>query len=266
MFLQNSLFNKCLFAVLLSTCFVACKSPQSSTGSKTGNVYLPPPEDAAVRSLQQKGVDFFATGTSPGSWQLEMNFDDTVRFTADDGLALKFAFNRLKTDRNADRSFYSSAITGGEVAIIITEKSCTMPATNNVYSKQVTFTFNSRAYTGCGKFLADNTLNNKWLLEKIGNTAIRPEEYNRVPVFQFDLTKQALAGNDGCNTLGGNIEVQGNRIKFSNLFSTEMACSKKSIANIINAQVSDKLVSYYFKEGKLFLYLPDDSLLVFRKG
>ena len=87
------------------------------------------------------------------------------------------------------------------------------------------------------------------MLDKIGNTFIQPEDYNRVPMLQFDLAKQRVSGNDGCNSIGGKIEVQGNRIKFSAIISTKMACSKKSIENMISAQISDKLVNYYFKKG-----------------
>ena len=252
--------------LLLCVGVAACKTPAAPGAKKTENVYQPAQQDIASRTLQQKGVDFVANGTAPVNWQLEINVDDTVSFTADDGLAIKFAYHRLAKDMNAERSIYSAKIPGGDVAIIIVEKECTSPGTKTVYSKQVTFTFNSRAYTGCGRYLADINLEGKWLLEKISYTAIRPEEYNRVPVFQFNLSKQRLTGNDGCNTIGGKIEVQGNRIRFSEMVSTEMACVKKSIERIISLQVSGHLVNYYFKGGKLYLYLPDDSLLVFKRG
>ena len=216
--------------------------------------------------LQQKGIDFFAEGSVPVNWNLQMNYDDTVRFTADDGISLRCAFNQLKKDINAERSVFSAKISGGDFTIVVTEKTCTVPVKKEVFSKKVTVTFNSSAYSGCGKYLSNNLLNNKWLLEKIGNDILKPEEYNRTPAIQFDLTKGTLTGNDGCNTIGGKIEVQGNRIKFSEMFSTEMACAKKSVNKIFNEQISGKLVDYYFKADKLCLYLPDDNLLVFRKS
>lgn len=261
-----TIMNKLIPVLLVCFGVSACKTPAASVVKNTETVYRPAQQDIASGSLQQKGVDFVANGTMPANWQLEINVDDTVRFTADDGLAIKFAYHRLAKDMNAERSIYSTKIPGGDVTIIIVEKECTAAATNTVYSKQVTFTFNSRAYTGCGRYLADINLEGKWLLEKISYTTIRPEEYNRVPFFQFDLTKQRITGNDGCNTIGTQIEVQGNRIKFSAMMSTEMACVKKSIERIISLQVSSQLVNYYFKGGKLYLYLPDDSLLVFKKG
>ena len=116
-------------------------------------------------------------------------------------------------------------------------------------------------FAGC----KENVLHNKWLLEKIGNTAINPAEYNQVPVFELDLTKNQITGNDGCNSLNGKIEVQRNRIKFHAIVRTEMGCMKKDIGNIIGAQISDKTVDYFLKDGKLFLNLSGDSLLVFKR-
>lgn len=108
-------------------------------------------------------------------------------------------------------------------------------------------------------------LNNKWLLEKIGTTPINAADYNSVPVLDIEITKGRVTGNDGCNSLSGEMEVQGNKIKFSSIARTEMGCMKKDIGHILSAQMSDKTVEYYFKEGKLFLNLQDSSLLVFKK-
>ena len=113
--------------------------------------------------------------------------------------------------------------------------------------------------------MADDNLNNKWLLEKVGNTLINAGEYNKIPLLEFKVAAGKVSGNDGCNNIGGNMEVQGKRIKFSALFGTRMACNKKSIEKIISAQISEKTVDYYFKDNRLYLYLPDDSILVFRK-
>ncbi len=108
-------------------------------------------------------------------------------------------------------------------------------------------------------------LNNKWLLEKIGTTPINASDYNSVPVLEMDISKGRVTGNDGCNSLNGEMEVQGKRIKFSPIARTEMGCMKKDIGNILGAQISDKTVDYYIKEDRLFMSLEDKSLLVFKK-
>lgn len=258
---------KNIFIVFIFSLFVmSCNSNKNVSQQKTESNEIPKSSnDVQSKTMLQDGVDFFATGSQPTNWQLTINYDDTVRFKADDGLALKFAYNQLKKEISTEKTVYSVKLKAGNVAINILEKICTVPTIREVFMKEVTVTFNSITYDGCGKFLADANLNNKWSLEKIGNTAINISEYNKIPGFVFDVAQGKIGGNDGCNSIGGKIEVQGKRIQFSPLFSTKMACNKKSIEKIITEQISGKIVSYYFKDSKLYLYLPDDSLLVFKK-
>ncbi len=217
-------------------------------------------------AMQKTGIDFFAEGNDPAIWNLKMSYDDTVKFVAADGLAIKFAFNQLKKDINTERSVFSTTLKSSNISIAVYNKECTIAAQKEVFKKEVTFSFNSITYRGCGKFLANDKLNGKWMLEKIAGTNINPKDYTRTPYFVIDLLKEKISGNDGCNNVDGTIEVQGKRIQFSNIKSTKMACNNKSIANIISQKISNQLVDYYFKEGKLYLYLPDDSLLVFVKS
>jgi len=249
----------CIISLSVLAC--ACNSSKKTTVVSEDQLK----ETAATNTLQQSGTDFYGRGSTPVNWTLEMNYDDTIRFLADDGLSLKLAYHQLKKDNRAGQNIFTGKTTGGNFTITISDEPCTIPTEKQVYNKGVSFSFNGKTYTGCGKFLADRKLNNKWILDKIGNTAVQADDYNKLPALQFDLAKQRVSGNDGCNSIGGKIEVQGNRIKFGDLISTKMACIKKSIESIISAQVSGKSVDYYFKNDELYLYLPDDSLLVFRK-
>ncbi|MEQ1554219.1 MAG: META domain-containing protein, partial [Ferruginibacter sp.] len=153
----------------------------------------------------------------------------------------------------------------GDIKIFITNKECTTPIHKEVFTKEVKFSFNSITYNGCGNYLSNNNLHGKWKLEKLGNININTKDYNVAPFCNIDLNKNSITGNDGCNTFGGKIEVQGDRIKFGLLISTQMACGNKSIDQILAQQINNQLVNYYFKESKLYLYLPNDSILVFIK-
>ena len=255
--------------IIITTCYfvlflIGCKttkiiSPAQNSDDKT----VQPSAD--LQNMQQTGIDFFATGSQPSIWQLSINIDDTIRFTADDGLALKFAYNQLKKDINTEKRILTVALKAGKVKIEITEKICTVTTIREVFKKEVSVVFNDLTYTGCGKFLADVNLNGKWLLEKIGYTPIVTSEYNKVPEINIDIIEGTVFGNDGCNNIKGKVEVQGKRIQFFQIAGTKMGCNKKSIEKIIAAHVNNQIVSYYFKEGKLHLYLPDDSLLIFKK-
>jgi len=246
---------------------IACNSSKNAASQKNNNTETFSSTNLLQsKTMLQSGIDFFAKGSQPANWQLTINYDDTVRFNADDGLALKFAYNQLKKEFIPEKTIYTVKLKAGDVVVNILDKTCTALTTKEIFKKEVTVNFNSILYTGCGKFLADDDLNSKWVLEKIGNTFIIIKEYNKLPSISFDLLEGKVSGNDGCNNIGGKIEIQGKRIQFSSLFSTRMACNKKSIEKIITEQISGKIVSYYFKDNKLHLYLPDDSLLVFKKA
>ena len=255
--------------IIITTCcfvlfLIGCKTTKIiSPAQNSDNKIVQPSAD--LQNLQQSGIDFFATGSQPSNWQLSINIDDTVRFTADDGLALKFAYNQLKKEINTERRIYSVALKSGNVKIEIKEKICTETTAGKGFKKEVNVVFNSITYSGCGKFLADNNLIGKWILEKIDNTKIIPAEYNKIPEINIDIKEGIISGNDGCNSIRGKFEVQGKRIQFYRLLGTKMACNKKDIQHIIATLISEKMVSYYFKDGKLHFYLQDDSLLVFKK-
>ena len=255
---------KITLSILLLLFFFSCKTPAPATDINLRNpqTQLPPYE----KIMQAKGIDFTAVGNLPVNWRMEMNYDDTVRFAADDGLDLRIAFHKLSRSEAANSRTYTARINGGELSILIEEKDCTVPTIKQSFNKAVTVTYRSKIYTGCGKYVVNELLNGKWALEKIGNKNILPLEYNKLPFLQFDLSAHKLSGSDGCNSIGGNIEVQGNRIQFSSLISTNMACSKKNIEKIIQSHISGKFVNWYFKNEMLYLYLEDDSLLVFKKA
>lgn len=250
-----------LFSFLLFSC-----NNSKKTAVATNEVNNTESPNRGENKAVPAGTDFSAKGDIPVHWLLTMNYDDTVRFTADDGLSVKFAFSRLKKEVTAEKTSFTGKINGSNIIVTQDAKTCTLPTERKVYSQQVSFTYNGKVYNGCGEYFVDYNLAGKWLLEKINSTPVTEQEYNRIPVLQFDLDKKRVSGNDGCNTIGGSIEVQGKRIRFSAMMSTRMACAKKSIDHIISTQISDQLVSYYFAEGKLYLYLSDDSKLVFKKG
>mgnify|MGYP002651351080 CR=1 FL=1 len=102
----------------------------------------------------------------------------------------------------------------------------------------------------------------KWLLKKIhmGSTV---ENVNTKAFIRFDAAKGSAGGNGSCNSFGSNAAVNGNEVKFSNVFSTKMYCEAVQ-------QVEDKFlgglekVTQYKIAGKtLKLYNGNDLLLEF---
>ena len=271
---------KKIIFLLSAAAFAACSNTKNATGSSKPSTTEELNAANAAKQLMQAGNDFYANGNSPVNWSMQIDFENKVSFTSDDGLALSFPANILKQNygmakgsdgisrpANTEVIIYSGRISAGDISIAMEDGTCTVPTIRKVFQKSVTVTINQKVYSGCGSYLSDEKLEGKWNLEKIGTTPITAADYNRVPTFTFDLAKKRISGNDGCNSLGSSIDVQGSKIKFSGMLSTKMACLKgKNIESIINTSISNKVADYYFKEGRLYLYLIDDTLLVFTRG
>lgn len=212
-------------------------------------------------------ADFSATGGDPVNWNMQITTDDSLRFESSDGLLLSARFAAMKKTMSGKTEVYSGKVRSGDLKIEITEEQCSVASITSkiAYTRRVAVTYNGKEFRGCGRYDVNDNLNGKWMLERIGNKNIAVEDYNKVPVFNFNLQTKNFGGNDGCNSIGGDFEVQGNRIKFGDLISTKMACMKKDITALMSAQISGKTVTYFFERGKLVLYLGDDSKLYFKR-
>jgi hypothetical protein len=128
-----------IFAILLFTFFCACHSSQKAETEKLNKAFNESIKNKDEKLMFQNGIDFFAEGSQPNNWNLKMDYDDTVRFNADDGLSLKFAYNQLQKDINAERSILSTKIKAGNISITVLEKDCTIPIKKEVFTKEVTY-------------------------------------------------------------------------------------------------------------------------------
>lgn len=210
-----------------------------------------------------KGSDFFASGNEPASWTLDMDFDKNFSFTSSDGISIfTYAVKGLEQET---QTIYESDSKAGKLLIRIFKENCS----SGTKEKKVTVGIAGKTYTGCGKYLYNNLLNDTWLLQKIGSQLLNEKMFSKgLPRMQFDLTAGTLSGHNGCNTMGGNISVEGSRIRFGPLMQTEMYCPDNNplAEKIIGEKISGQAASYYFQNGKLYLYLADDSILEFTKA
>lgn len=66
---------------------------------------------------------------------------------------------------------------------------------------------------------ADDIRGRAWAAEAIGGKDVI--DGTRVTL---SINEGKVSGKAGCNAYGGPVEINGNRVKFGNLFSTKMAC------------------------------------------
>lgn len=67
--------------------------------------------------------------------------------------------------------------------------------------------------------------NKPWRMFEAANRTMATDSINPPVWFRLDTTEKRVYGNTGCNSYNGDYELEdGNRIKFSNIISTLMAC------------------------------------------
>lgn len=78
----------------------------------------------------------------------------------------------------------------------------------------------------CEKAGVRTTLHNTyWKLVELNGTPVTPHEHQREMHIILRTQSNQIGGFGGCNTLGGRYEVDGDRLRFVGLTSTEMACN-----------------------------------------
>ncbi len=248
------------FFVLIIFSFFSCNSSHDSLISRNKNFKVLDSTKKVTINLQEQNVTFIGTGHTPVNWNLQMSFDDTVRFEAEEN-NIKIAFNRFEKNKVENNILYTCK--NFNIEILVSEKKCALSNEKNKVS--TTVKFKNIFYEGCGFFLQDTKLEEKWILDMIGSEKVIISEYKKVPFIEISLTNKKVVGNNGCANFIANIQVEGKRIHFDAVTSNSKKCKSKSIESIVKNLISNHFVDYYFKESKLYLYLEDDSILIFKK-
>lgn len=246
--------------------FTACNTSRLPA-DKSGKIFPPPALSESLQQKQLNGVDFFARGNVPVSWSLEMEFGNIIRFKPLDEAPINSSSVNPEDLPQIKASSYTTKTTNGQMKIIIYREGCNDDITGEKYKNKVLVTVNDKRYSGCGQYLFDAALNGKWIMEKINKRILQPADFAKgLPQIELDLSANRLSGHDGCNSINGDFEVMGSKIKFNEFTSTKMACPGNKIENQFTHLISNQLVDYYFKEDQLYFYLPDDSIVAFKKA
>jgi len=112
----------------------------------------------------------------------------------------------------------------------------------------------------------NSLLNNKWVLQKIGDETIDTAKYSqRIPTLEFQPGENRTFGYGGCNRFSGTITINENNITFGNFISTKMACmGGPDIENRYLKLLSGNTFTY--RTDGMLLYLERrGNILVFKK-
>jgi len=107
---------------------------------------------------------------------------------------------------------------------------------------------NATAFRRPGSFVPT-----KWSLKKIHHKDSVEEVFTKAFV-KFNREKKSAGGNGSCNTFGSTTAIDGNRISFSNIFSTKMYCEGvqqtedsffRLLAVVNRFEIKDKTLALY---------------------
>lgn len=103
----------------------------------------------------------------------------------------------------------------------------------------------------------------KWYL----TTIYKPDGYTQLLMrnsfISFQTAGGKIAGNGSCNSFGGNLTIDNDKLSFSNIFSTKMYCDDvQSIEDDFFRELQ-KVTRYEIKGKNLLLFNGDMLLLEF---
>ncbi|MBU3713690.1 MAG: META domain-containing protein [Ferruginibacter sp.] len=236
-------------------------------------------QDSALLEKQKNGIDLIAHGSLPTEWTLEMNMDQGLVFTTKDfvakGNSIRQEPEKITKDKDKKANekiprevVYTANTDVTSIEIKVINDKCENDSSNSILNKKVVvnFSYNENTYEGCGKYLYDPEINDRWMLEYIDAVEQLEYSYARgLPRMEINMTQGKMFGFDGCSEVAANIEVRGKRIKFYNIWNTRSIDCKNKLGKKLYADlVSNKLLEYSIKNDRLILYVAGDKRLIFK--
>lgn len=251
-----------LLLMLIVQALVSCSVPNGMSVKKSHESKVAMKLPDSLENKQKKGFEFYASGDMPVAWTLDMDIDHGYYFKATDGINMTIVPVKPKGE-DGQLKTYTARNTQGEMRIDIFPEGCD----GSTASKhKVAVTVNNTRYSGCGTDLYDVAIDDTWIMEKVGTTLLNAKDFSKgLPQIALRLSENKLMGTDGCNNMTAAFSMLGSRIQFSTVNFSGNACSASIVRKVLEDKLSKHLVDYYFKNGKLYFYLVDDSLIIFRK-
>ena len=101
-----------------------------------------------------------------------------------------------------------------------------------------------------------------WKLVSLNGESIDTASLNKRPGIRFDKAQHRVSGNGGCNGMGGSYTVTGDKLHFSPLISTKMACPGLDVENKY-FKALEQVTSFDVSEGRLELKSNSGTVAIF---
>jgi heat shock protein HslJ len=115
-----------------------------------------------------------------------------------------------------------------------------------------------------GNDSTDVRIHDIWALESIqGVKYSRAEGQELHPTIEIYLKEERFSGNTGCNNINGSMNVEGDKISFSDITTTKMFCVDVDETSFLSAL--KEADNYKIEKMNLYLFDDDREMLVFKK-
>ncbi|MBN2730801.1 MAG: copper resistance protein NlpE N-terminal domain-containing protein [Balneolaceae bacterium] len=222
--------------------------------------------DIRWKDRRKRGIDFRAAGNEP-SWSLDIDFDKMMTFKTLNGDSISTPIPEMSQDTASKARIWNAEVESGSLKVELYPTGCVDDMSGEVFNYYANVSYNGQQYSGCGNFInATYKLNDFWQLHTLNQSEIDTGEVTRqVPALQFDIAKDKVYGNTGCNQLNGNVAIADSSLSFSKIITTKMACQGNVEPRFLKAM---KIVSEYeISDAELLLLSSTgDTLMTFRRA
>ena len=220
-----------------------------------------------IQKKADQGIDFYALGNEP-FWSLDMDFEKEFQFKNMDGLSIVVPAIEGVKAMDADITRYRSVNDTHELIIQMQRLDCSDTMSDNKFNYMVTIDYKEitdkdyHEISGCGNFVPDYRLHNIWTVENIDNKSLKEIEFMKgQPLIEINMVENKISGHDGCNNFMGGIGYEKGYLIIGNLAGTRMACPNMDLSNEITKVLSDKKLTYKFKDRKLYFIDRDRTVM-----
>ena len=225
------------------------KKAQSSTGT-----------EVQEPKIYKDGFELLFVGTGHGpEWNVRVTENQIEYTNANFPETMVFKLNKTTQIMDVPGvSYIGKNEKGEQVVVQVLKERCddSMADIQSPFSVDVTVAnIPNLGLRGCGAFVEDERLSWKWYVETIKGKEIPKEAVATRPYLKFDVRKNHLNANMGCNGVGGGYELMADRISFNKAFmSTQMFCDGiMELEREFNTIVQGNTLVYSFK-GRTLIF------------
>ncbi len=258
-----------VFSIFILLFTLACT--RTAPSAQQTDPVLPPssPEKAVTYSFGE--AIFKGSGNEP-FWSLQIDKNHTLMLKSidDHQFKLNTPITKITRVNDANALNLSAATPDKKITIMLMESNCqdNMSGKKSSHGLQVVIkdiaTGNPVLYKGCGEFLNEYSVNNKWELESINGKRVADLPIERTPTLNINLLENKMNGFAGCNTFFGMVEMENERLIFKNMGLTKKACKDNTTEALIVKLLNDNTQKHTItKDGKLLLK-NSEEIFIFR--